>query len=89
MKGISFIGRSLNAFRRDSMSCLAFSSFHREGGLLLRRDLSNTCLPPAPTYPTTVPLASPSVEKLYKAIFKVGDSRIGQWSDEVSLTVGG
>ena len=25
----------------------------------------------------------------YKAIFKVGDGRVGQWSDEVSITIGG
>lgn len=25
----------------------------------------------------------------YKTIFRVGDQRIGQWSDEVSITVGG
>jgi hypothetical protein len=25
----------------------------------------------------------------YKAIFRVGDQRVGQWSDEVSITVGG
>jgi hypothetical protein len=24
----------------------------------------------------------------YKAIFHLGDQRIGQWSDEVSITVG-
>ena len=25
----------------------------------------------------------------YKAIFRVGDQRVGQWSDEVSTTIGG
>ena len=25
----------------------------------------------------------------YKAIFRVNDQRVGQWSDEVSITVGG
>ena len=25
----------------------------------------------------------------YKAIFRIGDQRVGQWSDEVSIIIGG
>ncbi|HCN29944.1 MAG TPA: hypothetical protein DIT64_14620 [Verrucomicrobiales bacterium] len=40
-----------------------------------------------PDYLDTAPLpATPAVWK-YKAIFRVGDQRVGQWSDEASITV--
>lgn len=42
-----------------------------------------------PNYIDSTPLPATAQKWTYKAIFKVGDSRIGQWSDEVSLTVGG
>jgi hypothetical protein len=40
-----------------------------------------------PNYLDTTPATAQ--KWTYKAIFRVGDQRIGQWSDEVSLTIGG
>ncbi len=42
-----------------------------------------------PNYTDTTPLPATPVKWTYKAIFRLGDQRIGQWSDEVSITVGG
>ena len=42
-----------------------------------------------PGYADSTPLPATPAKWTYKAIFRVGDQRVGQWSDEVSLTVGG
>ena len=42
-----------------------------------------------PNYIDSTPLPATAQKWTYKAIFKVGDARVGQWSDEVSITVGG
>ena len=42
-----------------------------------------------PNYLDTTPAPATPQKWTYKAIFRVGDQRIGQWSDEVSLTIGG
>jgi hypothetical protein len=42
-----------------------------------------------PDYLDTHGLPTPAAKWTYKAIFRVGDTRVGQWSDEVSITVGG
>ena len=41
-----------------------------------------------PDYLDTTPLPATAAKWTYKAIFRVGDQRVGQWSDEVSITVG-
>jgi hypothetical protein len=42
-----------------------------------------------PNYIDGTPPPATAEKRTYKAIFKVGDARVGQWSDEVSITVGG
>lgn len=42
-----------------------------------------------PNYTDSTPLPATAQKWTYKAIFKVGDARVGQWSDVVSITVGG
>ncbi len=42
-----------------------------------------------PDYTDTTPAPAAPAKWTYKAIFHVGDQRVGQWSDEASLTVGG
>ena len=42
-----------------------------------------------PNYIDGTPLPATPQKWTYKAIFKLGDARIGQWSDEGSITVGG
>jgi hypothetical protein len=42
-----------------------------------------------PDYLDTTVLPATSAKWTYKAIFRVGDQRVGQWSDEVSMVVGG
>ncbi|MBX7206877.1 MAG: hypothetical protein K1X78_01085 [Verrucomicrobiaceae bacterium] len=42
-----------------------------------------------PGYVDATPLPATAQKWSYKAIFRVGDQRIGQWSDVVSITVGG
>jgi len=42
-----------------------------------------------PGYADSTPLPATPAKWTYKAIFRVGDQRVGQWSDEVSITVGG
>ncbi|MBL9143920.1 MAG: hypothetical protein JNM99_09590 [Verrucomicrobiaceae bacterium] len=42
-----------------------------------------------PNYLDTNTIPSTAQKWTYKAIFRVSDSRVGQWSDEVSITVGG
>lgn len=42
-----------------------------------------------PNYNDTYTQPAAPVKWKYKAIFRVGDARVGQWSDEVALTVGG
>jgi hypothetical protein len=41
-----------------------------------------------PDYLDTTPLPATAAKWSYKAIFRVGDQRVGQWSNEVSITVG-
>jgi hypothetical protein len=41
-----------------------------------------------PGYLDTFPIPATAQKWTYKAIFRVGDQRIGQWSNEVSITVG-
>ncbi|SRR5581483_1468648 len=54
-----------------------------KGFVLLAHDTTT------PSYVDTTPLpASPAIWK-YKAIYMVGDQRVGQWSVEYSITVGG
>jgi hypothetical protein len=42
-----------------------------------------------PDYLDTHPLPAQPTRWTYKSIFRVGDSRVGQWSDEVSIIIGG
>lgn len=42
-----------------------------------------------PNYTDTTTLPATPVKWKYKAIFRKGDARVGQWSDEVSIVVGG
>jgi hypothetical protein len=42
-----------------------------------------------PGYTDTTPFPSTPAKWTYRGIFRVGDSRVGQWSKPVSLTVGG
>jgi hypothetical protein len=42
-----------------------------------------------PNYIDGTPPPATAEKRTYKAIFKVGDARVGQRSDEVSITVGG
>jgi hypothetical protein len=42
-----------------------------------------------PNYIDGTPLPATPQKWTYKAIFKLGDARIGQWSDEGSITIGG
>ena len=37
----------------------------------------------------TAPLPATAAKWKYRAINRVADARVGQWSDEVSITVGG
>ncbi len=37
----------------------------------------------------TAPFPSAPAKWTYKAIYRVGDTQVGQWSAEVSVTVGG
>lgn len=41
-----------------------------------------------PDYLDTHALPTPAAKWTYKGIFRVGDARVGQWSDEVSIMVG-
>ena len=42
-----------------------------------------------PNYEDTAPWPATPTKWTYKAIYRVGDQRVGQWSAEVSVTVGG
>lgn len=42
-----------------------------------------------PNYLDTTPAPATPQKWTYKAIFRIGDQRIGQWSDEVSIIIGG
>ena len=42
-----------------------------------------------PDYLDTTPMPATPEKWSYKAIFRVGDQRVGQWSAVVSITVGG
>jgi len=47
------------------------------------------CQDTTPDYLDTTPAPATPAKWTYKAIFRVGDQRVGQWSDEVSTTIGG
>jgi hypothetical protein len=40
-----------------------------------------------PDYTDTTPFPTTARKLTYKAIYRVGDQRVGQWSDEVGITV--
>ena len=42
-----------------------------------------------PGYNDTAPLPATAAKWKYRAIYRVADARVGMWSDEVSITVGG
>ncbi len=42
-----------------------------------------------PNYIDTTPFPATPTKWTYRAIYRVGDSRVGQWSKPVSVTVGG
>lgn len=42
-----------------------------------------------PNYTDTTPFPATPTKWTYRAIYRVGDSRVGQWSKPVSVTVGG
>jgi hypothetical protein len=42
-----------------------------------------------PNYTDTTPFPSTPTKWTYRAIYRVGDSRVSQWSKPVSVTVGG
>ncbi len=42
-----------------------------------------------PGYTDTTPFPATPTKWTYRAIYRVGDSRVGQWSNPVSITVGG
>lgn len=46
------------------------------------------CQDTTPDYLDTTPPPATPAKWTYKAIFRVSDQRVGQWSDEVSITVG-
>jgi hypothetical protein len=47
------------------------------------------CQDTTPDYLDTTPAPATPAKWTYKAIFRVGDQRVGQWSDEVSSIIGG
>ena len=47
------------------------------------------CQDTTPDYLDTTSIPTTAVKWTYKAIYRVGDQRVGQWSDLVSITVGG
>jgi hypothetical protein len=53
-----------------------------KGEVLLAQDTT-------PGYADTTPSPSTPTKWTYRAIYRVGDSRVGQWSKSVSVTVGG
>ena len=42
-----------------------------------------------PGYVDTQPFPATPTKWTYKAIYRVGDAQVGQWSNPVSITVGG
>ncbi len=42
-----------------------------------------------PGYTDTAPIPAIPAKWSYKAIYRVGDHEVGQWSSEISITVGG
>jgi len=42
-----------------------------------------------PNYTDTTPFPATPTKWTYRAIYRVGDSRVGQWSKPVTVTVGG
>jgi hypothetical protein len=42
-----------------------------------------------PNYTDTTPFPATPTKWTYRAIYRVGDARVGQWSKSVSVTVGG
>jgi len=42
-----------------------------------------------PGYTDTCPPPATLVKWKYRAIYRVGDQQVGQWSNEMSITVGG
>jgi hypothetical protein len=42
-----------------------------------------------PGYTDTTPFPAAPTKWTYRAIYRVGDAQVGQWSKEVSITVGG
>ena len=42
-----------------------------------------------PGYTDPTPLPATAAKWKYHAIYRVADARVGQWSDEVGITVGG
>lgn len=56
---------------------------HRDSGFALLA--MNT----TPNYLDTTAAPTTPQRWTYKAIFRVGDQRVGQWSDEVIIIIGG
>jgi hypothetical protein len=52
------------------------------GFVMLTIDLTPNFIDPAP-------LPATPAKWTYRAIYRIGDSRVGQWSDPVSINVGG
>jgi hypothetical protein len=47
------------------------------------------CFDTTPNYTDTTPFPATPAKWSYRAIYRVGDHRVGQWSNPVGLTVGG
>ena len=41
-----------------------------------------------PNYTDTEPFPATPAKWTYRAVYRVGDSRVGQWSNPISVTVG-
>lgn len=66
---------------RDFLDMIEIQVDRGQGWQLLAYDTT------APSYTDTAPLPATAAVWKYRAIYRVGDQRVGQWSDEVSITV--
>jgi hypothetical protein len=71
---------------------LGFSQFLDSLEILVDRGTGAGYVPltidTTPDYLDTAPSPATPAKWMYKAIFRVGDQRVGQWSDPVSINVG-
>ena len=55
----------------------------------MRREPINITYDTTPNYEDTTPFPVTPTKWTYKAIYRVGDHQVGQWSGEISVIVGG